>query len=76
MKKSIFAILILLAFSCTKNTPIRKEFIRQIHDTIGFAQYDWQLDSIYNRLQIKDTQKTKTWKTVMSQHDEYKYEGK
>ncbi|MFT7353008.1 MAG: AmmeMemoRadiSam system protein B [Flavobacterium sp.] len=76
MKKGIFSILILLAFSCTKNTPIRKEFIRQIHDTIGFAQYDWQLDSIYNRLQIKDTPNTKTWKTVISPHDDYKYAGK
>ena len=76
MKKGIFSILILLAFSCTKNTPIRKEFIRQIHDTIGFAQYDWQLDSIYSRLQIKDTPNTKTWKTVISPHDDYKYAGK
>jgi hypothetical protein len=22
----------------------------KVHDTIGFAQYNWQLDSIYNRL--------------------------
>jgi AmmeMemoRadiSam system protein B len=76
MKKGIFPIFILLAFSCTKNTTIHKEFIRQIHDTIGFAQYNWQLDSIYSRLQIKDIPNTKTWKTVISPHDDYKYAGK
>jgi hypothetical protein len=26
-----------------------------VHDTIGFAQYNWQLDSIYNRLGITDS---------------------
>jgi hypothetical protein len=25
------------------------------YDTIGFAQYNWQLDSIYNRLGITDS---------------------
>lgn len=76
MKKLAFLLPMLLAISCNtkKNTP--KESIRPIHDTIGFAQYDWQLDSIYNRLQLKDTPNTKAWKTVISPHDDYKYAGK
>jgi AmmeMemoRadiSam system protein B len=76
MKKLTLLIIFLLVVSCTKKTIIVKESIRPTHDTIGFAQYDWQLDSIYNRLQIKDTPNTKTWKTVISPHDDYKYAGK
>ncbi|TXD52958.1 MULTISPECIES: AmmeMemoRadiSam system protein B [unclassified Polaribacter] len=76
MKKLVFLSIILLTISCTKKTTSDKEFIRPIHDTIGFAQYDWQLDSIYNRLQLKDTPNTKNWKTVISPHDDYKYAGK
>lgn len=76
MKKLTFLISILLVCSCNTKTTVLKEAIRPIHDTIGFAQYDWQLDSIYNRLQIKDTPNTKEWKTVISPHDDYKYAGK
>lgn len=76
MKKLLFLCIILLAASCNTKTNDLKESIRPIHDTIGFAQYDWQLDSIYNRLKIKDTPNTKAWKTVISPHDDYKYAGK
>lgn len=76
MKKLLFIITIILVVSCNTKTTVLKETIRPIHDTIGFAQYDWQLDSIYNRLQIKDTPNTKEWKTVISPHDDYKYAGK
>jgi AmmeMemoRadiSam system protein B len=75
MTKLILLTILLLAISCNKKAIIAKEFIRPIHDTIGFAQYDWQLDSIYNRLRITDTPNTKTWKTVISPHDDYKYAG-
>ena len=75
MKKLLFLSLIFLASCNTKNTT-SKETIRPIHDTIGFAQYDWQLDSIYNRLKIKDIPNKKSWKTVISPHDDYKYAGK
>lgn len=75
MKKNLFLSLIFLASCNTKNTT-SKETIRPIHDTIGFAQYDWQLDSIYNRLKIKDIPNKKSWKTVISPHDDYKYAGK
>ncbi|EAR12662.1 hypothetical protein PI23P_08550 [Polaribacter irgensii 23-P] len=76
MKKTVLLITILLAVSCTKKNTNAKEFLRPVHDTIGFAQYDWQLDTIYNRLHLKDTPNSKTWKTVISPHDDYKYAGK
>ena len=76
MKKLIFLSLLFCAISCTKKISSSEELIRPIHDTIGFAQYDWQLDSIYNRLELKDNPNTKAWKTVISPHDDYKYAGK
>lgn len=53
-----------------------KKNIRHVHDTIGFAQYDWQMDSIYNRLGIKDSKNNLSWKAVISPHDDYKYAGR
>jgi MEMO1 family protein len=76
MQKLTFLLPFLLAISCNTKNNFPKESIRPIHDTIGFAQYNWQLDSIYNRLQLKDIPNTKAWKTVISPHDDYKYAGK
>jgi AmmeMemoRadiSam system protein B len=76
MRKLIFLSLLFGAISCSKKTISSEESVRPIHDTVGFAQYDWQLDSIYNRLKLKDTPNTKAWKTVISPHDDYKYAGK
>lgn len=75
MKKLLFLFVLVIA-SCSTEKKSVKENIRPIHDTIGFAQYAWQLDSIYNRLQLKDTPNNKSWKTVISPHDDYKYAGK
>jgi hypothetical protein len=40
---------------CSTKPSTRKEKVRPVHDTIGFTKYNWQLDSIYNRLGIKDS---------------------
>ena len=49
----------LCCFSCKpiieNDSPKEDIILRHVHDTIGFAQYDWQMDSIYNRLGIIDT---------------------
>jgi len=80
----LFLILICICcFSCKieKNTTsvvqvdkLEKK-VRPVHDTIGFAQYNWQLDSIYNRLGIKDSKNNLQWKAAISPHDDYKYAG-
>ena len=60
--------------------------IRQPADTIGFAQYAWQMDSIIARIEQTngDLLKSKLlysamevggWKTVLSPHDDYAYVG-
>lgn len=57
-------------------------------DTIGFAQYNWQMDQVMERIDItygesihaslKNAGITSrdTWKTVISPHDDYAYAGK
>ena len=71
--------LILICLSCfgckiEKNTTsvvqvdkLEKK-VRPVHDTIGFAQYNWQLDSIYNRLSIRDSKNNLQWKAAISPH--------
>ncbi|MBE9489202.1 MAG: AmmeMemoRadiSam system protein B [Bacteroidetes bacterium] len=80
--KSLFAIIVttLLCFGCKQSIEanISKEEVklRHVHDTIGFAQYDWQMDSIYSRLDIKDSINDFNWKAAISPHDDYKYAGR
>jgi MEMO1 family protein len=53
-----------------------EKHIRQVHDTIGFAKYAWQMDSIYDRLGIADKKNDLKWKAAISPHDDYKYAGR
>jgi AmmeMemoRadiSam system protein B len=81
MKRVLFVIVIitLVCFACRqsleKRLPKDEVKLRHVHDTIGFAQYDWQMDSIYKRLNIKDTPNDLNWKAAISPHDDYKYAG-
>lgn len=59
----------------TVNSP-KKETgkTRMLADTIGFAQYDWQMDSIISRIDAKDKVKTdQLYKAVINPHDDYAY---
>ena len=83
MKIRLIIVVVLSFWSCkneTKKEPSIKEnnqkHIRHVHDTIGFAQYDWQMDSIYNRLGIADKKNDLAWKAAVSPHDDYKYAGR
>lgn len=51
--------------------------LRPLRDTIGFAQYDWQMDSLMARLDRKGWNKTegKPWKMAICPHDDYTYVG-
>ena len=61
--------------SSTQDQSVEKK-VRQVHDTIGFTKYDWQLDSIYNRLGSKDVKNNLRWKAAICPHDDYKYAGR
>lgn len=67
-------------FSCKNATnvvqvPVIEKKVRPVHDTIGFTKYYWQLDSIYSRLGIKDSENNLHWKAAICPHDDYKYVG-
>ena len=76
----MIVVISLFCFTCKQSAenslPNEEVKLRQVHDTIGFAQYDWQMDSIYKRLNIKDSLNDLNWKTAISPHDDYKYAGK
>jgi AmmeMemoRadiSam system protein B len=51
--------------------------VRQLVDTIGFAQYSWQMDTIMARLNRKGWKRTEDapWKLAVCPHDDYTYVG-
>lgn len=61
--------------ACT-NVPMQTLKVRQVVDTVGFAQYAWQLDSILARIPAADKPTdTSTDKMVICPHDDYAYAG-
>jgi len=53
--------------------------IRPLKDTIGFAQYSWQMDSLLARIDQTTGWERQTglpWKLVICPHDDYTYVGK
>ena len=49
---------------------------RPVKDTVGFAKYDWQMDSVLSRLKPRTSPLlSDTLKAVISPHDDYKYSG-
>ncbi len=51
--------------------------IRPLKDTVGFAQYSWQMDSLMARMDRKGWKKSAEmpWKLVICPHDDYTYVG-
>jgi AmmeMemoRadiSam system protein B len=74
LKNGIILFILILIISC--NSHIKKDElkVRELKDTIGFTQYNWQLDSILFRIDSVDLHKTsKTYTAVICPHDDYKY---
>ena len=64
----------LFAISCKQNLK-NEIFLKQskIREAKNYAQHDWQMDSIYKRLDIKDTPNNLKWKTAITPHDNYRF---
>jgi AmmeMemoRadiSam system protein B len=60
-----------------KEVSTNTEKVRQLVDTVGFAQYSWQMDSLMARLDRKGWKKTEglPWKMAICPHDDYTYVG-
>lgn len=66
----------LIVFASCKKTNHLIEKIRIVVDTIGFAKYNWQMDSIMSRLNATNNMNENTWRVAITPHDDYAYVGK
>lgn len=85
--KQLLVLIAFMAFLSCHNPPAGSSHIRYPVDTIGFAQYSWQMDSIWGRIQQFEKMNPSgntsqppladglKWKTVISPHDDYAYAG-
>jgi len=71
--------LILVLIGCGDNSSslVPDKKVRPLRDTIGFAQYAWQMDSIMARLNRNGWSKVDgdPWKMAICPHDDYTYVG-
>lgn len=83
MKRSNFHFILFSLFSIIigcrsgETAKISEGNIRQLVDTIGFAQYSWQMDSLMARMDRKGWNKAEglPWKLAICPHDDYTYVG-
>jgi MEMO1 family protein len=75
--KLIFNLFIgcVLFISCNHQKTTESNLkIRQLADTIGFTQYEWQLDSIISRVHPDDKKPSnQIYKAAICPHDDYAY---
>ena len=57
--------------------PGEEEKVRPLKDTVGFAQYPWQMDSIMSRVEKTGWKSNPgtAWKLAVCPHDDYTYVG-
>jgi len=71
---------LLMLASCNtyKSNEAAENKVRQQVDTIGFAQYSWQIDSVMARLDRRGWERITgdPWKLAICPHDDYTYVGK
>lgn len=76
----IAVIVFCVAAVCVQQRHIRmtNENVRQPVDTVGFAQYSWQMDSLMARIGRQGFKENRTgspWKLAICPHDDYTYVG-
>lgn len=73
-KLIVITLLSLLIWSCKTDVQQVSHKVRNIVDTVGFAKYNWQMDSILKRTDAKNILEKK-WRVAISPHDDYAYVG-
>ena len=72
-------LLMLNLLACKSDDKARTELssVRPLKDTVGFAQYDWQMDSLMLRIKRRGWKKADgyPWKLAICPHDDYTYVG-
>jgi MEMO1 family protein len=72
-------ILLINLLSCqNKDMSHLSQKIRPLKDTVGFAQYSWQMDSLISRIKGMgwEAHPGLPWKFAICPHDDYTYVGK
>jgi AmmeMemoRadiSam system protein B len=74
-------IFLLINFTSCRNLVTATDMnmkTRPLKDTIGFAQYSWQMDSLMSRISLAGWKKSEVipWKMAICPHDDYTYVGK
>jgi len=64
----------LLITSCKKESSTYEK-VRQVVDTVGFAQYSWQMDSVMSRMNAFQLKSKNSWRVAICPHDDYTYIG-
>ncbi len=79
----LYAVAILLLINVSACHSIKTDDsklfkIRPLKDTIGFAQYSWQMDSLMSRISRSGWKKSdeQTFRMAICPHDDYTYVGK
>jgi len=76
--KNITVVLVVLILSvlgsCKSRTQSADLKIRTVVDSIGFAKYGWQMDSIVARVDYSKGSEN-TWRVAIVPHDDYTYVG-
>jgi MEMO1 family protein len=74
-----YIILIISVLACQSGMKGKSELadVRPLKDTVGFAQYSWQMDSLMSRMDNAGWKKTTglPWKMAICPHDDYTYVG-
>ena len=76
--RTLLAILCIALFCLDCKQPEKKptqEEVKLRHAN-GYAKQDWQMDSIYNRLHLRDSTSNLQWKAAISPHDNYRFAGR
>jgi MEMO1 family protein len=77
--KLIILIIVPSFYGCNqKEASLFSEIkIRDLVDTVGFAQYGWQMDSVMARIKSSGWHPSegKPWKLAICPHDDYTYSG-
>lgn len=63
-----------LCLGCRQSEKQQEEV--KLRHANGYARQDWQMDSVYRRLHLKDTANDLQWKAAISPHDNYRFAGK
>lgn len=75
----LFIVMVISMISCRfrKTEKTEYAYVRSLIDTVGFAQYSWQMDSLMSRMSRMGWRKTKGegWKLAICPHDDYPYVG-